>query len=352
MVNTPLFRPNGDLMGPLYAHSFRFCTEYLQKEGLLDSVAAPRDVACIMAGLFNAEPANFGAVNFIRSRVLEKVVQLYVEKTDGTREPVPEKTEAMVMERLIKIFAHMFGVVKVPQWHVEYLKAFPKKKGTSQVVLDPLEPEVAAVTSEHLRSALAAASDYWRIFCEGYDDKLGEDNSLPLSGVVWPSGSKSVCEGIAELSFRAKLRSQFVALSGRGDEGADFKTMGEFCGSLRRGLFLDPMLIPAFEVDEATPVNAYILDHWRTPIYGNTLKYNKISENHGWSMLKHFALTVKAMYKSLDRRHNFAPYKKGIHGEGRQLETVFSDPQVKKAMYDMQIDFGQKFQKIAKDQDN
>eukprot|EP00277_Geminigera_cryophila_P041965 CAMPEP_0173099408 /NCGR_PEP_ID=MMETSP1102-20130122/35470_1 /TAXON_ID=49646 /ORGANISM="Geminigera sp., Strain Caron Lab Isolate" /LENGTH=169 /DNA_ID=CAMNT_0013992413 /DNA_START=29 /DNA_END=534 /DNA_ORIENTATION=+ len=57
MVNTPLFCPNGALMGNLYAHSFRFCTEYFQKEGLLDSVTAPRDVACIMAGLFNAEPA-------------------------------------------------------------------------------------------------------------------------------------------------------------------------------------------------------------------------------------------------------------------------------------------------------
>jgi superfamily II RNA helicase len=101
MVNTPLFRPNGDLMGPLYAHSFRFCTEYLQKEGLLDAVAAPRDVSCIMAGLFNAEPANFAAVNFLRSRVLEKVAQLYVEKSDGSREPIEGKTELQVMERLV-----------------------------------------------------------------------------------------------------------------------------------------------------------------------------------------------------------------------------------------------------------
>ena len=34
------------------------------------------------------------------------------------------------------------------------------------------------------------------------------------------------------------------------------------------------------------------------------------------------------MYRSLERRHSYAPYKKGIHGEGRNLETVFSDPQV------------------------
>ena len=34
------------------------------------------------------------------------------------------------------------------------------------------------------------------------------------------------------------------------------------------------------------------------------------------------------MYRSLERRHSYAPYKKGIHGEGRNLETVFSDSQV------------------------
>ena len=229
----------------------------------------------------------------------------------------------------MRIFAHMFGVVKVPLWHVEYLKEFPKRKGTSQVVLDPLEPEVHAVMSEHLHSALAAAADYWRVFCEVHDLELGEDNLLPLSGVTWPASSdKAVCDGVAELSLHARLRSQFVALSGRGDEGSDFKSLNEFCGSLRRGMFLDPMLIPAFEVDAGTPVNAYIVDHWRTPTYSSTLKFNKISENHGGSMLKHFAITCKAMYKSVQRREKFAPYKKGIHGEGRHLETVFSDPQV------------------------
>jgi len=350
MVNTPLFRPNGGLMGNLYSHSFRFCTEYFQKEGLLDSVTAPRDVACIMAGLFNAEPANIGAVNFLRSRVLEKVCQLYKENSDGTREQL-DKTELGVQERLIKIFAHFFSVVKVPGWHVKYLKEFPKKQGSSQVVLDPLEKDVQEVMSEHLRSVLAAACDYWSIFCEVYDTRLGEDNMLPLTGVKWPVHSdKSVCDAVAELSMRTRLRSRFVALSGRGDVGADFKTLGEFCGSLRRGMFLDPMLIPAYEVMSETHINSYILDYWRMPIYKNTLKFNKISENLGWSMLKHFAITSKAMYKSLERRHTFAPYKKGIHGEGRNLETVFSDPQVKKAVYDMQIDFGAKFTKVSKDQ--
>ena len=329
MVNTPLFRPNGPLMGKLYAYAFRFCAEYMQCEGLLDAVSAPRDIACIIAGLFNAEPANFGAVNFMRSRVLEKVCQMYIENTDGTRDVIPDKTELGMQERLIGIFAHLFGVVKVPEWHVDYLKAYPDKKGSSQVVLDNLDAEVSEVMMEHLRSVLAAAAQYWSIFCEVHEAELGDDNELPLSGVQWPAGSdKSVCDAVAELSLRTRLRSRFVALSGRGDAGSDFKTMGEFCGTLRRNMFLDPMLLPAFEVGTEAPKNAYILDYWRLPNYTAMLKYNKISENHAWGMLKHFALTAKAMYKSLERRHTFAPYKKGIHGEGRNLETVFSDPQV------------------------
>eukprot|EP00960_Hanusia_phi_P037839 753144-Hanusia_phi.AAC.3 len=50
MVNLPLFSPNGSLMAKQYAFAFRFAAEYLQLEGLLDNSAAPRDVACIMAG--------------------------------------------------------------------------------------------------------------------------------------------------------------------------------------------------------------------------------------------------------------------------------------------------------------
>lgn len=362
LVNTPLFRPNGPLMGKVYAHSFRFCTEYLQREGLLDAAAAPRDVACIIAGLFNAEPANFGAVNFIRSRVLEKVCQMYVENSDGTRAPIPDRTELGVMERLIKILCHIFGVVKVPGWHVQYLKDFPAKRGPSQVVLEPLENEVYDVMAEHLRSVLSSASDYWKVFCDVHKTELDQsypDHVLPFTGVAWPSDSdKTVCEAVSELSMRTKLRSRFVALAGKGDAGSDFQTMGEFCRTLRQGLFLAPPLLPAFEVDNTVPINAYLLDYWRlqgayvgSP-YKAVLKYNKINENEGWGKIKHFALTVKAMYRSLERRHTYAPYKKGIHGEGRNLETVFSDPQVKKAVDAMQLDFGDKFLKIAKDQDS
>ena len=94
------------------------------------------------------------------------------------------------------------------------------------------------------------------------------DNVLPLTGVAWPTDSdKTVCEAVSELSMRTKLRSRFVAVAGKGDAGSDFKSMGEFCRTLRRGLFLDPMLLPAFEVNTA-PVNAYLLDYWRNPNLG------------------------------------------------------------------------------------
>jgi hypothetical protein len=62
------------------------------------------------------------------------------------------------MERLIKILCHIFGVVKVPAWQVQYLKDYPAKRGSSQVVLEPLEQEVGDVMNEHLRSVLDAAS--------------------------------------------------------------------------------------------------------------------------------------------------------------------------------------------------
>ena len=48
LVNNPLFQPGGDLMSAQYALAFRFATEYLQKEGMMDSKAGPCDLACIV----------------------------------------------------------------------------------------------------------------------------------------------------------------------------------------------------------------------------------------------------------------------------------------------------------------
>jgi len=351
VLKTPLFTPTGDLMAAQYAHSFRFACEYMQREGLLDAYAAPRDTACIIAALFNAEPANFGAVNLLRSRLLEKICQRWVEKSDGSQDMIPDKTELSVVEHLINIFCHFFARVQLPAWHAEYAAKNTNKLGGAQVLLGPLDPQVQEVIDVHVKSALAAAVDYYRSFVIKFSKEMGEDNVLPISGAAWPASTEQpVCPPLADLSVATVLRSRFVAISGRGDAPSDYMSIREFCDTVRKNLFVDPHMIPAFELKPR--LNSYVLDFWRLHNYRTILRSNKISENHAWGFLKHFALQVKGVFKSLDRRSKYAPYKRGIHGEGRNLETVFSDPQVHVAFDQLTKDFGEKFMLIAKEQDH
>jgi len=276
-------------------------------------------------------------------------VQRFVEASDGTKE-YNEKTPAQVQEALISVFAHLFGAVKLPKWHADFLQERPERKGPSTVVLGALDPKVSEILGVHSRHAIEAAVEYWRAFSVAFAKELGDDNKLPFTGCSWPEDGSFKLPMFDGLSVPADVRSRFVSLSGHGDRGEDFATVGELCGSLRRGLVIDPKFLPVYQIEEG-PQNAYILDFWRDGSLPNLVRFNKIGDNSVWQMLKDFALVLTAMHKSLDRRCKYAPYKRGIHGEGRNLETVFSDPQVQEAFKLMCADFAEKFNNIAKTAD-
>jgi hypothetical protein len=59
------------------------------------------------------------------------------------------------------------------------------------------------------------------------------------------------------------VRSAFVGLSGWNGE---FNTIDELCNTARRGIYLDPKMVPVFDIpaDETDePLNAYILDFFK-----------------------------------------------------------------------------------------
>lgn len=158
----------------------------------------------------------------------------------------------------------------------------------------------------HVKSALAAAVDYYRSFVIKFSKEMGEDNVLPISGAAWPASTEQpVCPPLADLSVATVLRSRFVAISGRGDAPSDYMSIREFCDTVRKNLFVDPHMVPAFELKPR--LNSYVLDFWRLHNYRTILRSNKISENHAWGFLKHFALQVKGVFKSLDRRRSPPP---------------------------------------------
>jgi hypothetical protein len=59
------------------------------------------------------------------------------------------------------------------------------------------------------------------------------------------------------------VRSVFVGLSGLGDA---FGSIGELCSTARRGVYLDPKMVPVFDLpanDADEPLNAYVLDFFK-----------------------------------------------------------------------------------------
>jgi hypothetical protein len=65
------------------------------------------------------------------------------------------------------------------------------------------------------------------------------------------------------LDLENDVRSAFVGLSGWNGE---FNTIDELCNTARRGIYLDPKMVPVFDIpaDETDePLNAYILDFFK-----------------------------------------------------------------------------------------
>ena len=117
----------------------------------------PRNQHQLCSLLFTCEPANFATVDILRSRYVEQIVQRYVEESDGTK-TFNDKTAAQIMEQLVSIFAHLFGVVKLPKWHAEYLKANAAAKGPCSVILEPIDGKIKEILEVHSKHAIEVMS--------------------------------------------------------------------------------------------------------------------------------------------------------------------------------------------------
>ena len=70
-------------------------------------------------------------------------------------------------------------------------------------------------------------------------------------------------EAFNGLTIEPVVRSAFVGLSGYGE---NFGSIQELCSTARRGVYLDPKMVPVFDLpanDDDEPLNAYILDFYK-----------------------------------------------------------------------------------------
>ena len=359
LINYPLFNPFADtgsaqnLIGKQMAHCFRFSVEYLLSVGLLQydeekSVLDPNDLAAFVAHLFFTEPSNFAFLTLLLSdggNALRMLCQ-------------PGKPERE--ERVVSILCHLFGRCRLDRPTASWAEQRPDETGPSTVVLKKLseigvviEDEngdrmregeyIKSILRKHNAHALKALAAYTACFVKAYPE-LGADNILPLSQCCVPASQPDRANG-ADLdgSMRRLLlpnvlvRSAFVALSGHDDE---FSSIQELSNSSRRGVFLDPKMVPMFDLyDESIRLNAYCLDFFKHGQKKALVTYNRRNEDSVWEDLQSFSLVLKALTAAMTRRHEVAK------GHGRS--TLFDDPDVLDTFKSITAKFSEKMRKAA-----
>ena len=263
LINYPLFNPLGEkseLMRVQLAHCFRFSVEYLFRVGLLkkvENMLVPNDLAAFVAHLFFMEPANFAFLS------------LLCDKHGDTLKYICRPNRASREEKVLSILCNIFCRQELPRSVSQFARENSKGTGPSTVILDPLSTSregclVKEILARHNSGALEALTSYTACLVQAYGPELGPDDSLPLTRCTFLHESAQV-----ELPERWKglllpsvsVRSSFVALSGHCDE---FTSIQELCQTSRSGLFLDPKMVPVFELhDETTSLNSYLLDFYK-----------------------------------------------------------------------------------------
>ena len=324
LINQPLFNPLGhhsDLLRVQLAHCFRFSLEYLLRLGLVRKAAyglEPSDLGAFVAHLFFMEPANFAFLTLLCDN--EGQTLKYLCRPGRTNRE----------EIVLSILCHIFCRKTIPRRMAEWAKRNKDKTGPSQVVLDPLSEIgdivqegtqdgtpiregqlVKEILAKHNSFALQTLTEYTACFVDAYKIELGADDTLPFTFCRFSHEDMQVDLGehwrnllLPRISddSRVAIRSSYVALSGHGDE---FASIQELCQTSRSGLFLDPKMVPIFEIydEETASLNSYLLDFYKHGQKHALSRYNKLKDDDVWEFLQNFHLVLKALTAAMKRRH-------------------------------------------------
>jgi len=185
-------------------------------------------------------------------------------------------------------------------------------KYPSMIILPPLPDEAQKALKAHDREILHIFTGYARAFVTQYKDKLGADETLPLSGERVKRHETSNCNPfrghLQSNAIPVHVRSAFVANSGHGDS---FENVEELTHTARAGLHLNGHAIPSMSqfTHAATnkseafqhTLNAHILDFY---IHGQVTtldRANGIRRGDVWYILQDFDLTLAVVKSSLEQ---------------------------------------------------
>jgi len=253
-------------------------------------VSSPKTLYGLTSALYPEEPSNFALAALLRSGALHELASKVKEKPDET------------LREMLVVLAWLFGTVHRRRQSPETLRS--TRNSTSLIVLPPLPAPIRAALDEHHRAVLSVFSTYAKEYAAQHAEKLGADESLPLSG------RKVSSSGAADAAFASKLRqteldvesrSVFAATSGHGD---NFSSVVDLTRSARSGVTLQQHAVPEL----ASPgldskehhLDAYVVDFYRHGDLDVLVRENSMSRNKVWYHLQ-VSLSVSQSHLKLSR---------------------------------------------------
>ncbi|KAF2144344.1 uncharacterized protein K452DRAFT_223784 [Aplosporella prunicola CBS 121167] len=257
-------------------HHLRFSLEYLRRQFLLDQSGKPLNFAGCISHLYYAEPSNFAFHALLKEGYFHQLCA-GIRRNPGSKD--------RILETLMVVLCNIFNRRYCNQVDREFVENVVKRS-PSMVFLPSLPKKAKKILREHNDETLDIFSTYVRTFVDQHVKE--EDCLLPLSRTKFGGDG-----GDAPTSA---IRSQFVALSGHGD---NFKSISELCQTVRAGVFLEESAIPYINLEAELPLNAYLLDFFKHGDVTALVEGNKLRRGDVWFVLNDFSQVLATIITSL-----------------------------------------------------
>jgi len=310
---------NGDELALQLSLSLRLTLDLLRESHVLDANGIPTDLAIMASQMNNNAPGNFAMIELLAQGHLDQVIAV----GKANKKAGQDDDGALLLEALVNVLAHF---VQTTPLHSFWSKPTFAKNIDTLLPAMPAGTAAAAKMAEYSDHLLKVAIAYWRCYVKAYKTPvLGADDHLPLSGQQsWQqaSSSKVDVKFFQEAALPVLVRSAFVAISGKSDT---FASVAELCVSQRRGLHIDPSLMPVFEAPAMQ--NAYLLDFFRKPSVetmqlGDHIRPQDIFDGEDiYRFLENFKFTLKLFKSTLEQRATFLS-KNGLTISGELIDAV------------------------------
>jgi len=281
LLENPLITSFQSNIGPRLKFYFMYCTDYLARQGLIDSKGDPVGFARLASHLHYHEPYNLAFCHLMQRGVLHTVCK----KTElGV---ISEDT----MRDLLILLNFLFGRMKL---HIPSYQARKDSFTNSKVLLPPLAPQFEESLVEFNAGIDKTFAIYLNSAAKHYKEE--EEAELPLSGLSYKLGKT--------LGPAYDMLSPFACLSGKDNSHVSKGEIQVIDSNVRSDLLADT--IPKINLSD--PLNGYVLDFYNHGVYKSLVKDNGVREGEVFALLKDFLLVLQTISTSLKQ---MAPVEEG-----------------------------------------